>query len=438
MLIRRLVLNIASNNVERLTHGWFAVRNRTTKEISEGVVLRQRHLNEKRFFGTSPWNTLAKDRTGIASLRKFLGKLLYNHIGEEFPALVEDLRKLVVESRSILDALGAPRQTSVQQRQFLLRLAERYQQLVTDSLRGAYDSTWDAQDVRRLRMHMHSQNEKFTTTMRLGGHRYVFRENDQADDFWPAKKVEDIHQWIRTTYRESRGSELPGTINPTVLEGLFRQQAREWRSIAQKHINTIDEAVNNFNKDTWLSLVSEPLREKVQALNFSASSAARLHATQQLEGLLQDELGGILQTVNHYYAENIAAARAQRMRERLKAIGFEEGSALVPDFAKVLGAAQLSNEDQAVQDIHDTLRAYYKVALKRFSDNVVLQCIERSYVGTRGPVKTISPARIGEMSDNELADRAAENYVTSSQRIDTSHRLTRLEKALELAEKENK
>lgn len=50
----------------------------------------------------------------------------------------------------------------------------------------------------------------------------------------------------------------------------------------------------------------------------------------------------------------------------------------------------LSNEDQAVRDIHDILKAYYKVAVKRFTDNVVLQVTERHLLGLEGTVRSLS------------------------------------------------
>lgn len=438
ILIVHQVLEIAMNRVERLTHGWFAVRNRSTRDIAEGVDLRQRHVNERHFFTTSPWNTLPRDRTGISSLKKFLGKLLYDHIRNEFPALVQDLHKLVAECRALLDSLGAPRQTSIQQRQFLSRLAAKYQALVTNSLRGGYEPTWDPQDVRKLRMHLHAHNEDFASTMRIQGHEYAFEKIGSDDDQWLHSGSANICDWIRTSYRQARGAELHGTINPTLLEALFRQQGSPWSSIARKHLEKVDTIVSEFNRRAWSDLVPEAaIRERLQALNRSAAREASSNAAAQLDSLLRDEFDGILQTVNHYYADNIAAARAERMRDRFKSVGLEEGSSYAPDFAKLLSAAQLSNEDQAVQDIHDTLKAYYKVAIKRFTDNVVLQCVERFYIGSRGPVSTISPARIGELTDNELFDIAAEDYATSSSRTETAQRLARLERALELAEGEN-
>ncbi|CAG8237941.1 unnamed protein product [Penicillium salamii] len=70
------VLRIAKNEVERLTYGWFAVRNRSTKEIKESVTIEGRHRKEKEFFSTvQPWTELQKDRVGINALKSFLGHL---------------------------------------------------------------------------------------------------------------------------------------------------------------------------------------------------------------------------------------------------------------------------------------------------------------------------------------------------------------------------
>lgn len=87
--------------------------------------MEERHINEKKF-ETVPFNQLLKDRVGVPSLKKFLGKLLYNHIRGEFPGLVQEIRNKVNACRSELEALGPSRQTFVEQRQFVTRLAARY------------------------------------------------------------------------------------------------------------------------------------------------------------------------------------------------------------------------------------------------------------------------------------------------------------------------
>ena len=404
------------------------------------MTIEQRHRNEKKFFNTSPWNALPKDRVGISSLKKFLGKLLYEHIQGEFPALVQEIRTLVQDSRAELDALGPPRQTTLQQRQFLSRMATAYQRIVTDGLKGNYDTEWDATDSRKLRMHLHLQNEDFAARMTREGHTRAFRNADDSKDSEygnSSKSEESIYKWIRQRYRESRGSELPGTVNPTVLENLFRQQAVNWRTIATNHLTTIDETVANFNKRVWRDLVvEETVRHEFEARNGSSARGAWTRAVKQLEHLLGDEMQGILQTVNHYFADTLAATRQDRVLHRLKGLGLQDGGVQHVDFAAITAVAHLSNEEQAIYDIHDILRAYYKVAIKRFTDNVVVQVVERCYLGDNGPVKYVSPGYIGELADEELSRIAAESYATSNVRNEITYRLERLEKALEVAEAE--
>ena len=116
---------------------------------------------------------------------------------------------------------------------------------------------------------------------------------------------------------------------------------------------------------------------------------------------------------------------------RLNAAGIGKGSKM--DLAQMVKGIHLSNEDQAVYDIHDTLKAYYKVALKRFSDNVVIQVVERILLGPEGPIRILSSDMIGDLSDAELMDLAGENFVTSTSRNDLENKLERFHVALDIA-----
>ncbi|CRL30230.1 unnamed protein product [Penicillium camemberti] len=64
--------------------------------------------------------------------------------------------------------------------------------------------------------------------MATNGHAKVFRTiRDENDPEFrrPADDLDNIYDWIRRYYLESRGSELPGTVNPIVLQNMFRQQS---------------------------------------------------------------------------------------------------------------------------------------------------------------------------------------------------------------------
>jgi hypothetical protein len=225
---------------------------------------------------------------------------------------------------------------------------------------------------------------------------------------------------------------LPGTVNPRVLENMFRQQSGPWKGIATIYIDKICTAVRNFNNAAFQDRISdEDLRRKLTAKLTRGHEMTCEIAKEQLLTILNDERGGILQTVNHYFADTLTAIRKERCLARLEAVGFEDGDSV--DIAQMVEGVHLSNEDQAVNDIHDNLKAYYKVALKRFTDNIVLQITERLLLGAEGPVRILSPEMIGDLQDSELMDLAGENFATSSTRNELVWKYERFRKALDIA-----
>lgn len=88
------------------------------------------------------------------------------------------------------------------------------------------------------------------------------------------------------------------------------------------------------------------------------------------------------------------------------------------------------NDDQAVDDIHDILKSFYKFAMVRFYDNVVVQVVERCILGDDGAFQALTPELIGDMSDRTLEDIAGENYATSSARNELVSKMDRFERGL--------
>jgi hypothetical protein len=74
-------------------------------------------------------------------------------------------------------------------------------------------------------MHLRNNNDDFERRIRVNGHARIFRTiTDEEDPEYRRNQgeVEDIYSWIRDQYISCRGAELPGMVNPTVLENLFR------------------------------------------------------------------------------------------------------------------------------------------------------------------------------------------------------------------------
>lgn len=424
------------------------MKNRSTQEIKEGITIDGRHRKEREFFSTTaPWTELPKDRVGIYALKRFLGELLYEHIKSEFPNVTKDIEGSLAVTEKDLELLGPSRQTAIDQRRFLTRTANLYQRGVDDALSGNYDVSLLADSALKLRMHVRELGDGFSKALAKSGHSKVFRtpsgeldaeytrfgkENRKSKVHCDSE--EDITNWIRRAYRDSRGTELPGTVNPRVLERLFRQQSSPWSGIALIYIGRVSEAVKTFNQDILGAIVRDKdVRERLLSRLERIQDATNVKAKKAFEEMLNDERGGILQTVNHYYAETLNAIRDERVRARLQGMGFGDTGYATVNLTQVMQGIHLSNEDQAVNDIHDILKAYYKVALKRFADNVVIQIVERHILGRDGPVRVLCSDMVNDLDDTELLEIAGEKFLTSSMRNELTAKRERFLSALEIA-----
>ncbi|XWX00709.1 hypothetical protein V2A60_008730 [Cordyceps javanica] len=438
------VLRIAQNAVEQLQHGWFVIRNRSTKEIQEGVTIAQRHENERRFFQGTPWNELPRDRIGVKALKPFLGQLLYEHIRREFPALVHEIETLYRETQRKIEALGSSRQTATEQRQYLTRMANRYQRNVEDALKGNYSVELTARSQLKLRMHLRNLADEFEKEIRTKGHKMPFQAADGSTDNdllqqGGGKKDEqtthdsDIMIWIRQQYREARGAELPGTVNPALLVRLFQYQSSDWGQISRKYLERSLDFITEYTKLECRRIEEDDtIRASLESLVLSRLTEANTAAQERLKVLLEDEQGGVLQTVNHYFAETLDKIRKDRLTARIQGISLQDEWAHAHDSARLTEILHISNEDQAIIDLHDVLKTYYKVAMKRFADYVVINVVER-LLSEKDALKFFSPEYVGGLSDSELAEIAAESYSTSTVRVDLKHRCERYREALEKA-----
>lgn len=82
-----------------------------------------------------------------------------------------------------------------------------------------------------------------------------------------------------------------------------------------------------------------------------------------------------------------------------------------------------------IQDLHDILYAYYKVARKRFVDNVCMQGADYHLIaGPDTPLKVFTPAFVGSLSKEQLESIAGEDLSTRRKREELRNEITNLEK----------
>ncbi|KAI9719099.1 MAG: hypothetical protein M1812_003729 [Candelaria pacifica] len=287
-------------------------------------------------------------------------------------------------------------------------------------------------------MHVRMANDKFAKDMHQKACTTPFRNTDESlDDYLEHRDKDDwngettnIYNTIKDLHVTSRGTELPGHVNPTVLETLFAQQTTKWPALANKHLGHVIKKIWAFNDVLWENVcLDEAVRKRIQARLDPEMEESMDAAKTELQKILHDERTGPLITDNHYYADNLAKARAERVVTGLKNMGFEDGEQYTMNFREMTSVAHLSNEASAIHDIHDTLKAYCTVALKRFIDNVSLQVIERNLLGPAGPVNVFTSDYVGKLDASDLAHIAPEDFQTSNMRSELAFVISQLEKA---------
>ena len=88
----------------------------------------------------------------------------------------------------------------------------------------------------------------------------------------------------------------------------------------------------------------------------------------------------------------------------------------------------MSNDDHAIQDLHDILQSYYKVACKRFVDCIRMQAADYHLTtGSRTPLTLFSPAFVAEMTPTQLEEVAGEDLTLKRKRTQLERELKNLE-----------
>jgi hypothetical protein len=89
---------------------------------------------------------------------------------------------------------------------------------------------------------------------------------------------------------------------------------------------------------------------------------------------------------------------------------------------------RMSNVEHTVQEIHDILQSYYKVARKRFCDNLCMQAADHFLVqGPGSPLKLFGTALVSALSEEQLMEIAGEDVALRRKRAALAKEISNLE-----------
>jgi hypothetical protein len=235
-------------------------------------------------------------------------------------------------------------------------------------------------------------------------------------------------------HRRTRGKELSGNFNSTLLTELYHQECKRWRSIATTHLEQVYDIVLEFNKKLLHHLnieeiVEAEIQERIAVNLKEAMDLARA----ELRELWQDELKQPI-TYNHYYTDNIRKARASDTKKlmeralpnRKEGLGDISVATLMAAISEQDNATDM--DDQACTEAIASLNAYYKVARKTWVDCVCRQVIERRLL--RNLSSIFSPQEVAGYSDEDLNTIAGEGQDVVEKRKQLTEELAVLQGGL--------
>ncbi|KAG4430258.1 hypothetical protein IFR05_014254 [Cadophora sp. M221] len=420
---KRIALLAKNLDTTKLKLGYFLLKNPDPEQLDEGISSFERKRKELEFFSSAAWSVLQLDpaRLGVDALREFLQDLLDRHIERELPKVRNEIQTLLASTEAELASLGDERPTLAHMRIFLTRCSMEYCNLAQAALDGNYHdrerSFFDGSEgyAMRLRAEIHELNSAFAAYVREKGSKRKVVNNDQSEG---ESDSEDEHEstddqlqvsqkefdlWVKETYIHTRGRELPGNYNHFLLADLFHEHSSRWPDIANQHFTKVFRIISNFVERALTRVILEDnIRQEILFIAIS-----KLEERQPI-------------TYNHYYTDNIQNAREDSLREQIQKVirgaveddfnGKFHVSNTPMDAERLFSSLEkrviVNMDAQACVEAVGGLKAYYKVAMKTFVDNVYRQVIKRHLLANLP--KIFAPTSVVNFSDEELRRVAAE------------------------------
>lgn len=433
---------------------------------------------------------------GVRALRKKLGQLLYDHTCNELPSLRRELEKKLDSKKDKLDQLGPERTSSPQQRRYLAELARKYQDKVVDALNGHVDHDMKDEAL-RIQKHINDIEQKFAEEIASKGKSRPFDESysslslptvsttplasdrdrsvsrsrpvssegspnlaDLSTSFGnlsvktPRRRHNNgsssinasssrnrnsnngqssIYEWIGGIYRQGKGRELPGLINPMKVEILFKEQSSNWQRISGQCLHEVDKAISSFNRALHTSLIGDEIVRQRLLSNLARAAALRYESAQKrVDELLENEQNNPT-TMNPEFTVKLNELKHARFLARLRECGFsEDGEVRISweDAQNIYRGDFTDHETGAINDLHDILKAYYEISLPRFKDNMCNAVIKPLVDGPSSPLKFFTPEYVNYLEDEELNALTAEADEAREQRQELNLSISKMQEAL--------
>lgn len=256
-----------------------------------------------------------------------------------------------------------------------------------------------------------------------------------------------IMNWIRNLHLQCRGLGL-GTFDNALLSNVFREQSEKWSDMTMAYLSETIVMIHRFIYGALFELCANArVRENIWSAIADEVAKRYKVAMEQAAFIVSIERNQTPYTLNHYFNKNLQKSRGDRMAKLLEGkVRYESvyeknhvrnTTPLIVNLEDVKTATiNKSNMQQSIEDVHDSLRAFYKVARKRFVDTVYQQLVQGLLLtGPKSPLSVFDQDWVLSLDAGELDMIAGELPTVKEQRTLLQKKIKDLEVAMQILKK---
>jgi GTP-binding protein EngB required for normal cell division len=325
--MERFYVELAQNKDVKFRLGWHVLRNRDY--ASRDSSTQDRNNVEAQFFASGVWRSFSRSQVGVDSLKPRLSNILKDHILDQLPDVLTQIQDGIQQCTSILDSLGASRDTPQEQRQYLGHASQSFSTLISAAINGQYSDPFFGQAStsagyqRRLRAVLQNTLTDFAKLMRQKGHTYTILDVESVDGGTEVSPREisrsDYIAKVKSLLERSRGRELPGTFDPLIIGELFQEQSQSWKMLANQYVEIVLHAINAVVREILSHVCDQITVARVWKRIISVGlDDMAVQLRNKVRELLRPHDAGHPITYNHYLTENVQKAQTGRQVREIK------------------------------------------------------------------------------------------------------------------------
>lgn len=413
------VLEVLRNVRLPLQNGYFMLKNRSQEELNGKISLEKAREIEKAFFSNSPYSE-QRSKLGIEALQSALTELLVSRIQLALPEIKSEVDCILSTSQQQLETLGqTPPESPGVQRTACFSIVRE----ILGDMRGEMSGNCSEEqllynerehrhkfaiDVQDTRPGFGGEFDSFTALVvevdddtcekSIGDELKTVRwgEGQKQSTTSLGTRMENSDYAVEITgynvyYRgdlankisSRRGRELPGFMNFKVFTSLMTDYVGLWKKPTDVYRESVKELMSTIvlSLTTKHSNTFSQLERWVNVILQDFFTRNHEQLVVRLDKLLEQECSP--STENHYLWDTINKIRNERTRKKIEEmadaqaythtrvplIGYVKKTEVIALLQSTMDG-NASNESQELQDMIDMLSAYWKLARKRYVDNV--------------------------------------------------------------------